>query len=55
MSRDLTKVRGEEASEVETWVEGEAAVLYSLVGLLELRNPKCHEGKETEIGAWVCV
>lgn len=43
-----------EASEVETWVAGEAAILYSFIGLSELRNPKCRVGKK-ELGAWVCA
>lgn len=36
--------RREEVSEVETWMEGEAAVLYPFIGLSKLRNPKCHVG-----------
>lgn len=45
--------RREEVSEVETWMEGEAAVLYSFIRLLKLRNPKCHVGngvRDTSLG-----
>ena len=38
-----------EASEVETWVAGVAAILYSFIGLSELRNPKCHVGKGVRV------